>query len=261
MSGGSGTSTVIPGNCPEAARAPWRRRVGWAVGLGALLLLAFTCSALYLPPIARFLDVSEPPEVVDYVMVLGGGSANRPFAAAALFNKGLARQVLIPHDTLLPEAEDGILPAEHEIDREVLVASGVPVEAIHLLDGNSDNTLDEARALCRFLEERPGSSVAVVTTTWHTRRARLLFRSIVHHSTGRVLFLGVPTDGYHEKNWWRFEAGFVAYALEYTKLILYGMRQPSCWVGLSLLSGFGILAYGIWRFIRNRRMLSVGRSA
>src|SRR5947207_2997958 len=36
-----------------------------------------------LPPLARFLDVSQTPAPVDYVMVLNGDPEGRPFAAVA----------------------------------------------------------------------------------------------------------------------------------------------------------------------------------
>jgi uncharacterized SAM-binding protein YcdF (DUF218 family) len=209
---------------------------------GVLLAVLYAGTDYYLPALARFLNVSEIPEAVDYVLVLGGGNANRPFAAAALFRKELARQVLLPTDTLLPEAADGILPPEHEIDRKVLQARGVPADAVIFLDGSSDSTLQEAMALKRFLDARPRSSVAVVTTMYHSRRARLQFRQILGEGAGKIRFLGVPADGFDETNWWRFERGIVAYALEYAKLALYLLGRPLSWLVLLLVLCLGVLA-------------------
>src|SRR5260370_27379992 len=80
-----------------AAKA-WHSR-----GLRRFLLLALAVAlvGLYagrnqvLPAAARFLDVSEPVEATDFVMVLGGDLNSRPFVAAALLDVGLARKALM----------------------------------------------------------------------------------------------------------------------------------------------------------------------
>ena len=85
----------------------WSRRALAALMLLAVLLGLYLARAELLPPVARFLDVSEPPVVVDDVMVLGGGSDTRPFIAAALVKSGKARQVLIPTVKLVAQCRAG----------------------------------------------------------------------------------------------------------------------------------------------------------
>jgi uncharacterized SAM-binding protein YcdF (DUF218 family) len=199
----------------------WRRRL---VGLGlivalAALLYAFHPSLLRLA--ARALDVSEPPRRVDCVLVLGGGEETRPFAAVALVNAGLAREVLVPSG---PRPADDDMPARHEIIRRALVARGVAPEAVVVLPDVVDSTADEARALGRFLESRPECSVAVVTNRFHTRRARAIFRRELGERAARVHFVGVPRDGYDETDWWQCEEGFGCYLNEYAKLAFHSLR-------------------------------------
>jgi uncharacterized SAM-binding protein YcdF (DUF218 family) len=184
-------------------------------GLTALWL----CRAQVLPPLARFLDVSELPARVDYVLVLGGGADARPFVAAALVHAERAGQVLVPTVKLVPEAELGLTPAEHDLIRRVLLARGISSESIVQLPGEANSTRDEVLALGRFLEDRPEVTVAVVTTTWHTRRARMIFHRVLGEQAARVHFVGAPPDRYDESNWWQSEAGFAAYVTEYAKLL------------------------------------------
>jgi uncharacterized SAM-binding protein YcdF (DUF218 family) len=174
---------------------------------------------------AQFLDVSEPPEDTDYVLVLGGGSDTRPFVAAALVNAGLAHKVLVPRVQQSPEVEHGLLPAEQDLTSRVLRARGVLSRDIILLDGECASTRDEALALGRFLDDRPNETVMVVTTTYHTRRARGIFRSILGERASRLRFVAAPTDGFDAHNWWQFEEGFVTYTNEYVKLALSQFRD------------------------------------
>lgn len=227
----------------------WRRwawRAGWLLALAAPLVLVCLLPDRLLPPVARFLDVSEAPAPADDVLVLGGGNSTRPFVAAALVKAGLAGQVLLCPDVLLPEAEDGIVSPECEIDRRVLLARGVPPERITLLEGGPcTGTFDEAQALARYLESRPGHTVLVVTTTWHTRRSRMVLRRVLGDRARGLRMVGAPTDGFDATDWWRYEEGAVAYGTEYVKLAGYWVRYGLAWYHLAavvLLAALGVAA-------------------
>lgn len=207
---------------------PVRRRRSRRYVVAALALLAvglYLGRGWVLPQVARFLDVSEPPHAVDYVMVLGGGDDTRPFVAAALYAAGLAKGVLVSATKRAPEVEDGLYPPEEVVLRKTLHHQGVPDPAIIVLDGLSDSTRDEAAALGRFLEQHPDASVGVVTTNYHTRRTRMLFRRLLGERAARVCFFAAPTDGYTPNNWWQYQIGFVSYCDEYAKLALYRLGR------------------------------------
>jgi uncharacterized SAM-binding protein YcdF (DUF218 family) len=173
-----------------------------------------------LPPIARFLDVSAPPQRTAAVMVLGGGSDVRPFIAAALVNAKLADKVLVAPIKLSPEAEDGMAEPEHEIIVKVLLARGVSRANIVLLPATVDSTYDEAQALANYLDQNPDCSVSVVTTSWHTRRARWIFDRTLAERSCQVHFVAAPSERFDENNWWTTEDG-IFIADEYLKLGYY----------------------------------------
>lgn len=203
-----------------ARRRVWTRRL-IVVLLAAALVYGFRGHIL--GALGEWLDVSEPPPTADYILVLGGDKQTRPFAAAILYRKGLAPQVLLPRVGLSADAEDELVPSEHAIAQRVLQRGGVPADAVILLSGDVHSTYDEGRALARFLEGRPGCSVTVLTSTYHTRRARWIFRRVV--GSGHTLhFAGVRPDGYDAGDWWQHEDGILAYGGEYCKFIYYWLR-------------------------------------
>lgn len=200
----------------------WRRRwfrVAAVVLLPAIGLYVFQDDVL--PLAAQFLDVSEQPSNVKYVLVLNGDPDTRPFVAAAVYNVGLAEKVLITTAGPTPKADDGLLPPEHEIIREVLLKRGVAEGNVYLIPGQITSTFDEAHALARFLESHPDGDVAIVTNRFHTRRARWIFRRVLGDQADRLHVFGAPLDDVSEDNWWRTEAGFDTYAKEYAKFAYY----------------------------------------
>jgi uncharacterized SAM-binding protein YcdF (DUF218 family) len=196
-----------------------RRWRVWIAGMAVFLLLLYALHPFILTGAGRWLDVGEQlRSPVDCVMVLGGEANTRPFLAAAIFRAGYARRVLIP-EVVEPSSDvEGAIPAEHEMMRRVLLKRGVPPDAIQQLDGPVDSTRDEAVALREYLASNPKSSVAVVTSNFHTRRARLIFRRLHPAHRDQIHFISCPTDGIGPDNWWQFKDGIVWYAAEYAKL-------------------------------------------
>jgi uncharacterized SAM-binding protein YcdF (DUF218 family) len=195
----------------------------WCLGILALLLgLAYLLHPVLLPAVARWLDVSEAPRPADDVLVLGGDAETRPFVAAALYNKKLVKRVLVTKPKRMPAVDDSLYPPEEKVIRGVLEKRGVNPADIMLLDGEEvDSTADEAEVLRHYLEDNPERTVAVVTTCYHTRRARWIFHKKLGPHAGQVYFVGGPTEGYDTSNWWRSEQGFRRYLDEYAKLGFY----------------------------------------
>ncbi len=206
------TTAVVP--------RPWRRRARrWVFVLCVVVAVGgYVGRAAVLRGVAGFLDVSDPPQPVDCVLILGGGTETRPFVAGALYSAGLAKQVLVTAPTRSPSARVGIAPPDEEIAGAILRHSGVPERDIVVLDGLCNGTRDEAQALGRFLERHPEAFVGVVTSPYHTRRTRLLFRKVLGDRANRLRFLAAPTDGFDASNWWHYEAGIISYVNEYVKL-------------------------------------------
>src|SRR5262249_42458958 len=151
---------------------------------------------------------------VDSVFILGGDADTRPFAAAALIRSGWARQALIAPTAPGPDDR-----SHEELLREILVRRGVAADAVIELSGEVASTRDEARVLRRFLEKHPGHSVAVITSDYHTRRARSIFTAQLGDCTGQVHFVAAPTERFTAANWWHYEQGWKMYIAEYIKLI------------------------------------------
>jgi uncharacterized SAM-binding protein YcdF (DUF218 family) len=214
----------------ETDRTPPRRAgvltaVGFAAG-GFILLLALW-SVWALP---ERLVVDDPLESADFIYVLNGKITVRSRHAAFVYGEGTAPLVLIPLDTD-GEKASGVpgWPSMTALIVRGMEEHGVPRQAIHLVpfpDGVT-NTRDEARALRHYLETRPAQRIVVVTTDYHTARARLVLRQELGHlrrppeirmSAAPDPAVGAPRD------WWRTAAGRRSYLSELVKLLVVRLQ-------------------------------------
>lgn len=155
-----------------------RERGGIIVKLVALILIVLICGVLYLArhPILRFAGeswlVEDPLVKADAILVLSDDNfyADRSTRAAELFRQGLAPVVVASGVRLRPYAGISEL-MEHD-----LAERGVPKEKILRFPQDADNTLEEAKSLAKLAGEKNWHSVIVVTSNYHTRRARYIFR-------------------------------------------------------------------------------------
>lgn len=69
----------------------------------------------------------------------------------------------------------------------------------------ADSTREEARALRQCLEEHGWHSVVVVTSNYHTRRTRLIWRRVFEDAQPplRISVYGVQDGDFRVQGWWR----------------------------------------------------------
>ena len=118
--------------------------------------------------------VSDPLQHADAIVVLGDDnfSGDRAARAAELFQAGWAPQVVASGRMLRPYAGVADLIARD------LQAKGVPAAAIVTFAHHADSTRSEAEALRGLVAQRHWHRILVVTSNYHTRRARYIFRKV-----------------------------------------------------------------------------------
>jgi uncharacterized SAM-binding protein YcdF (DUF218 family) len=194
------------------------------MGLLAAAILMYCQRTPLLTGAGQWLDVGEAPAQVDYVMILPGGEETRPFVAAALVNRGYARQAMIPQTAASPDMEDGLAPPTAEVIRRALLHRGLRESQIVVIDSHSSSTWEDAEALGAFLQSRPEAKALAVTHFHHTRRARWVFRQVLGSEAARVTFVSAPSDDFSSANWWRTKAGLQSVSSEYLKFAFYLLR-------------------------------------
>jgi uncharacterized SAM-binding protein YcdF (DUF218 family) len=178
-------------------------RGGILVNLVVLLCLAAFCALIYFArhPIMRYAAeswvVDEPAAHADAIIVLGDDNfyADRATHAAELYRQGVSGIVVGSGRRLRPNAGISEL-MEHD-----LVERGVPKEKIVRFAHDADSTAEEAVALAHFAEGRKWRSVILVTSNYHTRRARYIFGKVF--PAGIAVSVASARDGdFDPGRWW-----------------------------------------------------------
>jgi uncharacterized SAM-binding protein YcdF (DUF218 family) len=176
---------------------------------------------------ARWLIRTDPPRQGDVAIVLAGGEGERLGAALRIWRQGRVGALMItgPDVALLPVYTGGDSLTMAEVKRRIAIKKGVPADDVWMALG-ARSTYDEAQDALRALKERGVHNAIVVTSPFHSRRARATFRQIFRGSGIDVTLETLPVDLSAEKpdRWWTREREMMAVFTETAKTVFYWNR-------------------------------------
>lgn len=185
------------------AESRWRKP-RWLIPGGVLIVIAGAAAAVFFT-IGKWLVVQDPLVHADVIVVLSGHLPERAVEAARVYKAGYADRVWIsppvsPVNDL--KAMNITYLGEDFYNEKVLMAQGVPPDAIRILDRPDANTEAEVRQTAEDLRNMDLHSVIMVTSKPHTRRVRTIWRKLVG-SEPRMIVHFAPDDPYDGSHWWR----------------------------------------------------------
>jgi uncharacterized SAM-binding protein YcdF (DUF218 family) len=179
-----------------------------APGFFVLLLLLVVAAIIFPQP---FLCVDSGPVKAEVIVVLGGGSHERPERAAELFKEHAAPRIIV----------SGLGDCEN--NRRLLVQAGVPANVIEM-ETQSRTTRENAQFTINLLREQKPKRVILVTSWYHSRRALACFR----HYAPEIKFYSRPSYFASARADWSHNRIGSRIRLEYVKLLGYWARYGVC---------------------------------
>jgi uncharacterized SAM-binding protein YcdF (DUF218 family) len=197
-----------------------------------LFLMFFLCLVflLYLArhPLLRmagsFWIVDEGPVASDAIVVLGDDNYNgdRAARAAELLKAGWAPRIVASGRGLRSYASIA------ELEEHDLTDQGVPISAIVRFAHRAEDTRDEAAAISKLFSSHGWKRIILVTSNFHTRRARYIFER--SFPPGTVLRVVAARDhDFDPDNWWTSRTGIKIFAHELVGMVvaIWEMRHDS----------------------------------
>ncbi|HVV73198.1 MAG TPA: YdcF family protein [Verrucomicrobiae bacterium] len=175
-----------------------------AAALGLVLVLA----GVAFPH--QILSVDSGPVTADALVVLGGGSYERPIRAAELFHEHVAARVIVTGT------------GDCETNRRLLIQKGVPEDSI-LVEPNATSTRENALFTSPLLRRIGAQRVILVTSWYHSRRSLKCFG----HYAPDLQFYSRPAYFAYARSEWSRQGIYRYIRGEYIKLagywVLYGV--------------------------------------
>jgi uncharacterized SAM-binding protein YcdF (DUF218 family) len=197
-----------------------------SVLLGTVLILLFF-GVVAFRNAGRWLVRQNPLSHADVILVLSGSMPYRAQEAAKVYLAGYAPEVWLTHP-VSPASELAAMGihfvSDEEYDTEVLIHDGVPQSAIHVLPAEIVDTEQEVEEAGEEMRREGKSSVIIVTSPEHTRRAGALWRRLFGSSLHAVV-RAAPEDPFDAAHWWRNTRDAFAVVREYLGLF-------NVWTGL-----------------------------
>lgn len=167
--------------------------------------------------------VQDRIEPADVIIVIGDDnfSADRAAEASALFRAGWAPQIIASGRMLRPYLSIADLIARD------LQSQGVPASAIQRFTHKADNTREEAEGLRVLAQQKGWRRILLVTSNYHTRRARYIFHKVLPGSV-RLEIAGAPDSDFNPATWWESRRGRKLFFLETAGYLeaVWELNQP-----------------------------------
>ncbi|HSC77828.1 MAG TPA: YdcF family protein, partial [Candidatus Acidoferrales bacterium] len=185
------------------------------VFLIVFLLILYLARAPLLRAVAAAWIADDPLEKAQAIVVLGGDSraGDRLRHAVQLYRAGWAPRIVLSGAAFRTYFNESELMA-HEAKR-----LGVPPEHLIIASGTADSTLEEALGLRAVLAKHDFRKVIVVTSNFHTRRTRTIFRSVYRPLGTRVIVSAAPDRRFDPQAWWQQREGLKQMVTELAKLL------------------------------------------
>jgi uncharacterized SAM-binding protein YcdF (DUF218 family) len=213
---------------PRAARGSPSERGGIILKLLALVLILAVLGAIWLlrRPLLRVAGelhiADEGPQPSDAIVVLGNDNywAERASRAAELYRERWAPRVIASGAQIRPYASYA------DLIRRDLIERGVPQEGVVHFSHVTGNTREEAYAVRRLLRERGWKRLIVVTSNYHTRRARYIYRRVLDPDM-LVRVVAAADSAYDPRSWWESRHGLKTFAYECVASIVAFVEMQS----------------------------------
>jgi uncharacterized SAM-binding protein YcdF (DUF218 family) len=194
-----------------------------------IMLLSLTLAGIFLIPFAgRYVIQSDVLQRSDVIVGLMGSVPERSIHTADLYHQGIAPRIILVEDDRepwLPLLAKGVqIDSEAEQFKDVCIQLGVPADSILILPGSAKSTRDEALILHNWLSSFPEMDTLTLTTSsFHTRRAALIFRTIMKDSARPVTVQVSPSPYslYTPDKWWTDREKIQRVFYEWTKMVAF----------------------------------------
>jgi uncharacterized SAM-binding protein YcdF (DUF218 family) len=161
------------------------------------------------------LIVDDPLHPADAILVLAGESREgaRVTHAVNLYKRGLAPLLVLSGTPM------GFRTHEADVTQRHAEYLGVPTARILAVKHDSESTREEAGVIVSVLQRKGLKEVILVTSNYHTGRAKRIFQKMAGPAGPRFLASSVDDGYFHPDGWWMHRKDAKTFVYEAIKTV------------------------------------------
>jgi len=200
----------------------------------AILILIALIAALtfnsWMPQVGEFLLVKDRLQKADCIVLLAGDTFFRFKKAVELYDAGYAGMIV---HSVIPESgksskeyynfERRLRGLSDMTEKDLAMRAfryfGKGAKDVYITQEEVTSTFDEAVAAKRFMSERRLKSMILVTSTYHMRRAFMIFKTVFRGSGIEIYNCTAVNTLFDPPRWWQKEKDVRMVMSEYCSLV------------------------------------------
>lgn len=160
------------------------------------------------------------------IVLLMGSVADRALGAAKLYEDNVGRNIIMVRPYIAANEilqRNGISIADSASNSKLILQKfAVNLNDIVILPGEAKSTKDEAEAIYEFINKANKiDSIVIVTSKYHSFRAKLIFKKIFKHLDIDIYSAPTPYDPFDSKKWYKRRDDSKKVVEEYLKIAYY----------------------------------------
>lgn len=199
-----------------------------AVVVAGIILIIFL---LFLPRAGHLLVVEDPLQDSDLILVLMGSLPDRIAEGVDIYQEGYAPKIVMvqedmeSYEVLVERGVD--IPGRADLSKRAALELRVPEDRVLVIEGNTLSTQDEAVVLRDYLEGKDIESLIIVTSKYHSARAKAIFEKAMEGLDRDIEIISRPSryDDFSPQGWWRDREDTKRVLLEYLKFFNFYTRE------------------------------------
>jgi uncharacterized SAM-binding protein YcdF (DUF218 family) len=186
------------------------------VFIATILVSLIVLSTTLLKNIGNWLIINDELKKANVIVVISGDKGKRLRHGVDLFHNKYADYLLVSGCN----CPDHLYSHTPEMRKQVL-ALGVPSENIIMDLGANSGTGDQAINVMKILKKKEFNSAILVTSDFHTRRAKMIFNRACQKDNIEILISYPKINAISFNEWWKNRFTRRIVVIELIKLIWY----------------------------------------
>ena len=201
-----------------------KKLIYFVLSIFMTLVLLYLVREPLLRGVGKLLIAEDTPMPVEAAFILSGYVLERCTAGAEVYKQGMTPKLIVTGENTNQALQAvGMEITEAELAYRALRKLEVDSAAIEVIERGT-STFEESDEILGISQTRGYSRIMIITSKFHTRRVRSVFRDKFREAGIEIILRGAEPLEYDIDRWWESESAMIFVNNEYIKAVYYWLK-------------------------------------